>query len=83
MLPYLRRLDPAKSDAATKEVKRTLPNPVPGGTLFGRFERATDPLWAARAFSGGTESWIPKRSLVGESACVVDSEPADGSCLFS
>ena len=32
MLPYSRRLDPAKSDAAAKEVKRTLPSPVPGGT---------------------------------------------------
>ena len=28
----MRRLVPAKSDAAAKEVERTLPTPVPGGT---------------------------------------------------
>ena len=32
MLPYSRRLTPQEAMRAAKEVERTLPSPVPGGT---------------------------------------------------
>ena len=50
MLPYLRRLVPAKSDAAAKEVKRTLLNTVPGGTSSAASK--VRPIWYGRLDCG-------------------------------